>query len=208
MDLYSYVVAYDSGFAPNPFHGYCTLATCKPRIRNCAKIGDWILGCGSADKSKKQGGLLVYAMRISEAITFDQYFIDQRFQAKKPNLSGSRKQARGDNVYYQTGGAWDQLNSYHSNPNGVPNPNHVARDTGVNRILVGQHFRYFGKDGPRLPEYTGASERLLCHSGRNHSKFSNSEPEDEKLINNFIHWFEALGDTGYISHPYDWSDRQ
>src|SRR5262245_31415483 len=42
--LYSYVVARDYGFAPNPFYGFCTLATCKPDIRRTADIGDWIVG--------------------------------------------------------------------------------------------------------------------------------------------------------------------
>ena len=32
----------DYGFAPNPYFGYCTLATCKPVIRRCAGVGDWI----------------------------------------------------------------------------------------------------------------------------------------------------------------------
>ena len=36
MTVYSYIVAYDSGFAPNPFHGTCTLACCKPTIRRTA----------------------------------------------------------------------------------------------------------------------------------------------------------------------------
>jgi len=36
MKVYSYIVAYDSGFAPNPFHGICTLACCKPTIRRTA----------------------------------------------------------------------------------------------------------------------------------------------------------------------------
>ena len=45
--LYSYVVVSDHGFAPNPFHGYCTLANCKPRIRGSAQPGDWILGSAS-----------------------------------------------------------------------------------------------------------------------------------------------------------------
>lgn len=30
---FCYVIPYDTGFAPNPFHGLCTLATCKPQIR-------------------------------------------------------------------------------------------------------------------------------------------------------------------------------
>ena len=40
VKLYSYIVAVDSGFAPNPFHGFCTIATCKPRIRKTAEIGE------------------------------------------------------------------------------------------------------------------------------------------------------------------------
>ena len=30
---YSYIITRDYGFAPNPFGGVCTLATCKPKIR-------------------------------------------------------------------------------------------------------------------------------------------------------------------------------
>lgn len=44
MNYFSYVVARDYGFAPNPFGGICTLATCKQRIRNNANVNDWIFG--------------------------------------------------------------------------------------------------------------------------------------------------------------------
>lgn len=60
MKLYSYVVARDYGFAPNPFYAACTLATCKPRIRKTAKPNDWVLGTGCAER--KRSGTLVYAM--------------------------------------------------------------------------------------------------------------------------------------------------
>ena len=35
--LYSYIVATDSGFSPNPFHGFCTLACCKPSYAGLLK---------------------------------------------------------------------------------------------------------------------------------------------------------------------------
>jgi hypothetical protein len=206
MNLYSYVVAHDSGFAPNPFNGCCTLATCKPKIRSSASVADWIVGCGS--KVTKQHGLLVYAMQVSEIVTFEQYFSQPRFQAKKPNFLGSRKQARGDNIYFRTEDSWGQLNSYHSNPCGTQNQRHVARDTRVNRILVGQKFKYFGMNGPDVPKYFGTRKRSLCHRGRGHTRFSSDHREDETLIGDFIDWFEASEVTGYISHPYDWSDKQ
>ena len=208
MDLYSYVVAYDSGFAPNPFYGFCTLATCKPRIRKTAKIGDWIIGSGSADSHKRQGGHLVYAMRVSEILTFDQYFDDTRFQQKNPLLTGSRKQARGDNIYHQIDDDWIQSNSYHSKSNGTPNPDHVTRDTGINKILISEHYCYFGIDGPMLPELLGKDKKHICHHGRNHSKFSGSNDLDKLLINNFSIWFDELGELGFVNHPFDWRDTQ
>lgn len=44
MRLFSYVVVHDTGFSPNSFHGACTLACCKPKIRLSAELGDWIVG--------------------------------------------------------------------------------------------------------------------------------------------------------------------
>ena len=41
--LYSYIVSYDHGNAPNPDFNICTLAICKPVIRRCAKVGDIVL---------------------------------------------------------------------------------------------------------------------------------------------------------------------
>ncbi|WP_171031592.1 hypothetical protein [Eubacterium sp. BSD2780061688b_171218_H5] len=37
MIVYEYVMKCDTGFAPNPFYGTCTLACCKPRIRKGIK---------------------------------------------------------------------------------------------------------------------------------------------------------------------------
>ena len=39
-----YKMTHDTGFAPNPFHGVLTLATCKPKIRACRKADDWVAG--------------------------------------------------------------------------------------------------------------------------------------------------------------------
>ena len=99
QSLYSYVVAFDSGFAPNPFYGHCTLATCKPKIRRTAQIGDWIIGTGSGNKKVKRGGYLVHAMQVTEILTTNEYWNDARFQNKKPNLNGGWKRASGDNIY-------------------------------------------------------------------------------------------------------------
>jgi hypothetical protein len=44
-DLYSYIVRQDTGLAPNPFWGWCTLAVCTPNHQGSkAKRGDWVAG--------------------------------------------------------------------------------------------------------------------------------------------------------------------
>ena len=77
LRFFSYVLTRDYGFAPNPFNGICTLATCKPRIRKVAVAGDWIFGTSSVRSGKRP--CLVYAMKVSEKITFNQYWQDPNF---------------------------------------------------------------------------------------------------------------------------------
>lgn len=69
VTLYSYTVDSDTGFAPNPFHGVCTLACCKPVIRRKAKKGDYVIGhAGVGD-----GYRIIYAMEVTDKKTFNQY---------------------------------------------------------------------------------------------------------------------------------------
>lgn len=77
--LFSYVLASDTGFAPNVSDGYCTLACCKPKIRSAARVGDWVMG--TLPKSIDQNRL-GYIMRINEILSFDDYFNDERFKNK------------------------------------------------------------------------------------------------------------------------------
>ena len=176
--IHSYVVRYDSGFAPNPFYSYCTLATCKPSIRRSANVGDWVVGSGSNDRSVRRGGHLVYAMRVTEAMTFDEYGRDPRFESKKPYRNGSRKQSCGDNIYFRAaaGVAWQQRDSFHSRSDGSLNPDHVARDTGVNRVLISNDFVYFGGEGPAFPhELQDQHGRPLCKTGIGLTAFDDAQ---------------------------------
>lgn len=203
MRLHSYVVRYDSGFAPNPFYGTCTLATCKPDIRKHARVGDWVVGTGSADRRIRRGGCLVHAMRISEAMTHREYWDDPRFVRKRPNLRGTMKHASGDNIYRWDGdaGGWNQLDSYHSNSDGSPNADHVARDTGVNRVLISTDYVYFGGHGPKIPDdlrVPGGPH--IVHQGRGRKAIDNRD-----LIHRFEAWIEGLGERGYVRPPLDWS---
>ena len=195
--LYSYIVLRDYGFAPNPFYGFCTLATCKPQIRKSARIGDWVVGTGS--KSKGRAGRIVYAMRVTEAMTFNQYWLDARFYDKRPGLYSSRKKAFGDNIYYRESGnrEWQQMDSHHSFENGRLNPNNVKIDTKVDRVLISDDFIYFGGDGPLM---SSPIRENICHTTQNHkSNF------DEKDIREFIDWIRSFNDTGYCGVPLEWT---
>lgn len=199
MKIYSYVVARDFGFAPNPFGKYCTLANCKPRIRHRAQKGDWIVGTGSAENGMT--GYLIYAMQVSETMSFDEYWADPRFQYKKPDLHGGNKIAFGDNIYCKNNlGEWQQIDSHHSYANGASNPANIDRDTKYNRILIAERFTYFGDKAVIIPdELRNCHGEDLCKSGPGHKcKFS---PD---MVREFIGWFSSLNETGQCGNPIDW----
>ena len=198
MRLYSYVVRYDFGFAPNPFEGFCTIATCKPQIRRTARVGDYIIGTGSGQKSL--AGHLVYAMRVDEIVTFDSYWLDSRFARKIPTDQGAVKRAYGDNIYHHDkDGKWIQADSRHSLESGQANPGHVKVDTSTDIVLISQKYVYFGGSGPEVPSALRKDFDVdLVHRTQGHRcRF----PED--LIKAALAWIEGLG-AGIRGRPADW----
>ncbi len=193
--LFSYVVARDYGFAPNPFHGFCTLATCKPKIRNAAGPGDWIVGTGS--KRNGLDGHIIYAMRVSEVMPFNDYWLDPRFHIKRPNLHASRSRAYGDNIYHQDdSGAWQQADSHHSCEDGSPNASNVRHDTRVNRVLIAKEFIYWGSAAPELPLFAGIDIRK---KGPGHKcNFPVA------VIQAFADWLHTREQRGYCGDPIEW----
>lgn len=200
--LFSYVVRYDSGFAPNPFYGYCTLATCKPVIRQAAQVGDWIVGTGSADKKIRRENRLVHAMRIKETLDFRTYWDDSRFRKKRPMRQGSRRQSCGDNIYFRSedDSRWLQLDSFHAHLDASIRANHIVRDTGTDRILISDDYYYFGGEGPEIPAvFRDPSRYDLCRKVRQRKRL-----EDDDWIDEFSAWLRTFGDPGYYGRPLDW----
>lgn len=179
MRLFTYVVAVDSGFAPNPFGGYCTLAVCKPRIRNTAKIGDWIAGI----TPKRLGNKLLYAMQVKEKITFNDYYKDKRFQCKKPKLSSQDTKLQcGDNFYFisKDGSYQQKKNNYH-------NKSDEKRDLSSEYVLISDvnDFYYFGSDAIELPEEL---KQIMSVMRGHRSNF------EEETIRDFIQFISTLED--------------
>ena len=191
MRLYSYILTVDSGFAPNPFHRYCTLATCKPLIRRTAQPGDWIIGTGS--KRRKRDGFLVYAMRVTESMTFEEYWNDPRFLVKRPDKTAGRERGCGDNIYYvnpDTNQLCQVEECYHCEAD-------IWRDIKTDRVLVSDDFIYWGGDGPPMPpEFRDAG--VLKSTQGHKCKFP------ESIVVEFVGWIRGLGDKGRCGNPLDW----
>lgn len=136
--LFSYVVDHDTGDAPNPYFGFCTLCRCKYRksqvkprnVVELAEPGDWIVGTGGADLRKSAGHhKIVYAMKVDEKITRGDYFRRPTFSCKKPSMRGDGDQSRGDNLR--------------------PSNQFEAEEQYV--LISKKHFYYFGNRAILIP---------------------------------------------------------
>lgn len=151
MKLYSYVVTHDLRFAPNPSDGYCTLACCKPVIRRTAEIGDWIVGTGSVKNYGNEK--MIYTMRATEKMTFDEYYEDNRFRNRVDNIYYKGKQIR---------------NKYHGK-------SEMQRDLRGKYVLISESFYYFGKDAVMIP----SKLRWIIKKGPGHkSHFTDKQKND------------------------------
>lgn len=184
MRVFSYVVVSDSGFAPNPFHGVCTLACCKPSIRKHAQVGDLVVGLSTRCER------VVYAMKVQTVLGFDDYWRDARGLAKRPDrASSAARYRRGDNIYEPLpDGGFRQLPSQHS-------ARHVQRDLGGERVLCGDPFGYFGEDGPPLPSELGFLAVKRAHRCR----------LSKEQVAAVASWFAGLP-HGHVGRPAKWPD--
>ena len=157
--IFRYVVRFDSGAAPNPFGGWCTLAICKPGIRRTAEVTDWIIGFRS-----RQVGRVTYVMQVEQRLSFSEYWNDRRFHCKRPGRCES-----SDNIYRP-----DAAGDFVQIPNRVHRPSDAQRDLSGKCVLVGRRFWYFGDQSPQLP--SGLVH--LVHRGQAHSLPANRKDDD------------------------------
>jgi hypothetical protein len=147
--LFTYKQTHDTGFAPNPFHGFCTLATCKPRIRLHKQVGDWIAGFTSRSLNGDEVGheRLIYLMQVAEKLPFEIYHTDPRFAAKIP-VKGSERciETIGDNIYGRRDGVIFQV------PNRSHSEKDIVKDTDGTFALIGTTFAYFGSEPLVIPD--------------------------------------------------------
>lgn len=188
MKVYSYVMRSDTGFAPNPFWGYCTLAACTPNHRGIRpKIGDWIIGTGTIDKGNK----LIYAMQVSLIMPFDEYYADPRFKKKKPVIKTENwRQRCGDNIYYRdASGNWKQ----HPTTNHYK-PENRTQDLKHPRVFIARRFYYFGCKAKKIPPKYNS---LIL---KRHGIKCNHAP---KVAEGFLVWLQTKPKIGIYGNPRD-----
>ena len=195
--VYIYVVDRDFGFAPNPFHGVCTLATCKPPIRKGARVGDWVIGMGGRRLSAT--GRCIYAMEVTRAVTFNEYWTSREFRDKRPVRNGSRAMMVGDNIYHREEheAVWQQLDSHHSLADGSPNPLNVENDTKADRVLISRNFYYFGSGAPLVP--AAMLKRLGFKNAIGHRVF------DAESCGELLRWITSHREAAnaILADPFD-----
>ena len=143
LKMWSYRIVHDKQFAPNPFKGVLTLATCKPLIRrsNESRPGVWIAGFAAYSvkygvQPKKGRELLIYLAKISEVMTMQDYWT--KYPQKRAQKCGEEfEEYYGDNIYDE---------NLH-----LINDNHhkdwdFRRDMSGKNVLICDEFYYFAPD--------------------------------------------------------------
>jgi hypothetical protein len=131
----SYKQKTDCGFAPNPYGGTLTIATCKPGIREVAVPGEWIAGFTSKALNKDPVGeeRLVFLMRVTEKLRREEYYA--RFPQKRPDQCPC-----GDNIYRPDGnGAYSHCGGCHHKEEKNQQNDHKSA-----WVLLSDEFYYFG----------------------------------------------------------------
>lgn len=160
--LCSYTMTDDTGFAPNPYHGILTLATCKPQIRRSERVkeGVWIAGWAGKALQQNGGRELIYLAQVSKKIPLGEYY--ENYKEKRPLLieesymehkkdekkrcsrikasAENNPDIMGDNIY--------KLNRLSGLLEWQPNNFHTSdcaeHDTNGQNAIICNEFYYFG----------------------------------------------------------------
>ena len=203
VKIYSYVLRFDDGAAPNPFWGWCTLTICKPYIRKMAKDGDWIIGTGSKNTCLKDGFVydlsdtLVYAMKVTRSISLEKYdeHCKKYIPGKIPKWpSKDFRRLVGDSVIDFKNKKQPSRLSVHNLPN--MNPLLVAKlretDLKGKNALLSNHFYYFGEEPRTIP----IEMQALIKKGRGHKIL-----RDGNLIKKFEDWISQFDINKIYADP-------
>lgn len=203
--LFTYTIPVDDGAAPNPFHGMCSLAICKPKIRRVAQPGDWVAGLGSKNTQggRDLSGKLVYTMRVEEVMTLAEYDrrAPQEWPHRIPNIQSLDLADRLGDCIYDYGARADKEPKQRP---GVHASENIKADLGGINALVSRHFYYFGSRAIELPPRL----KEICHQSQGHKSNANN-----RYVEEFVNWLEGQGRRsgqlyGWPDFIIDWSSER
>lgn len=193
--LYSYVLRFDDGAAPNPFWGTCTLTICKPDIRRKANVGDWVIGTGSKNSRLKDGNTydlsdcVVYAMKVTKKLLLADYdkYCKQHLQNKIPKwFSRDFRLRMGDCIYDYS------IDSTPILRKSIHNQDNMSRDLRGQFSLLSKQFYYFGDEPRPLPQEL----KNIIRRGQKHLVF-----DDLATIKKFEEWISKFKKNKCYSQP-------
>lgn len=187
-----YVMMRDTGFAPNPFHDWCTLFGCTPnKVDAQLARGDYIVGVFKSRKPPR----LVYIMEVSETLEYDDYYNDRRFDKKKPRRNGTWQERAGNNIYYLDGSG-----EYAQDPNACFHTTNarIKQDKQHPVVFAGRNFAYFGELAETEASLLLPTRFHWCVPGRGIKYLIDESPDYDP----FVSWAFSHG-SGIIGLPRD-----
>ena len=180
LKMWSYRIVHDLQFAPNPFKGVLTLATCKPVIRKShwSQPGVWIAGFAANSvttgiKPKRGEERLIYLAKISRQLPLSKYW--DKYPLKRAiNCSEEFEEYSGDNIYSVD----ENGNFILQNENHHDKGNYNQDVVKGKNVLICDEFYYFAPNS-RLLIPSRFDE--LIHKTQGQKLMTNSS-----LINEFI----------------------
>jgi hypothetical protein len=197
----------DSGFAPNPFKGFLTLANCMAGIRKTKKIGDWVAGFTSVKLCKDPVGeeRLIYLMKITDKVRFSDYWGNPKYECKVPKKDSCIHEDKfGDNIYktkiknainpsdfIQI----DETKFHHDKETQI-------KDLNGEYVLISDHFYYFGSSPIKI------NKKIRPNLPKNHTNYGSktNNPRSEEFIF-FVEDYvkdKPSKARGIYSYPHGW----
>ena len=195
--VYAYKVDHDLGQNPNPFGKYCTLAHCKGIMRKSIQkyivehqqkkpsmsvrdMGIWVIGVAGKNLGDDCWGKLLYAMQVTEILTFEEYWSDSRFKYKTQVLSEK------EHIAIENGSDRNKKYAFwRSNKNRLVSGDNIfgKKDETAEYVLVSDTFTYYGTDCRKSDEiFYKRFDFNPNDDVRGHRIFSNDRKKAEKPI--------------------------
>lgn len=135
--IWRYILASDAGLAPHIADRICSLAVCKPKIREHAQKGEWIIGI-KAGTARSPDPRIAYVMKVDAIMSFEGY-CKKYFRARRDAFYDY---SPGSNGKWIDNGLGDHHPSEY--------PDCERKDKGGKKVLLSTHFAHFGEQGRTL----------------------------------------------------------